>query len=138
MKLEEKGKIIPPPILSKYPEIVSKEIQQWAGIISATHWEIWNRNKSNGSDFYVGELELGHIHLDGSLHVPSTKKFSQALIKAGLAQKFPYAENWIQFKIADDKSATHAIWLFKLHYNYLNGADEESLMQIMMDYSTVI
>ncbi|CAN5427772.1 DUF5519 family protein [soil metagenome] len=134
MKLEEKGSIIPPPVLSKYSEIVSREIQQWAGIISATHWEIWDRNKPNGADFYVGESELGHIHLDGSLHVPSTKKFSKALIKAGLAQKFPYAEDWIQFTISDDKTAAHALWLFKLHYDHLKGADEGKLMQSILDY----
>jgi len=137
MKLEEKGNIIPPPVLSKYPEIVSKEIQQWPGIISATHWEIWDRNKSNGADFYVGELELGHIHLDGSLHVPSTKQFCQALIKSGLAQKFPYAENWVQFKISDNKSAAHASWLFKLHYDYLKGADAADLMQAISVYKLV-
>ena len=134
MTLEEKGKIVPPPVLSKYSEMVSKEIQTWQRIIAATHWEIWDRNKPNGADFYFGELELGHIHLDGSLHIPSTKKFSQALIKAGLAEKFPYAENWIQFKIADDKSAAHAIWLFKLHYDFLNGTDEVKLMQTINDY----
>lgn len=134
MKLEEKGKIIPPPVLSKYLEIVSKEIQQWQGIISATHWEIHDRNKPNGADFYVGKEELGHIHLDGSLHIPSTSKFSQALIKAGLAQKFPYAENWVQFNISDDKSAAQAIWLFKLHYDYLGGVDAATLMQAILHY----
>ena len=134
MKLEEKGKIIPPPVLNKYSEIVSKEIQQWEGIISATHWEIRDRNKPNGADFYVGKEELGHIHLDGSLHIPSTSKFSQALIKAGLAQKFPYAENWVQFNISDDKSAAQAIWLFKLHYDYLGGVDAASLMQAILHY----
>lgn len=134
MKLEEKGKIVPPPVLSKYLEIVSKEIQQWLGIISATHWEIHDRNKPNGADFYVGKKELGHIHLDGSLHIPSTSKFSQALIKAGLAQKFPYAENWVQFNISDDKSAAQAIWLFKLHYDYLGGVDAATLMQAILHY----
>ncbi len=137
MKLEDKGKIIPPPVLSKYPEPVSKEIQTWPGIIAATHWEIWDRNQPNGSDFYVGELELGHIHLDGSLHVPSTKQFSTALIKAGFAQNFPYAENWIQFNISNDKSAEHAIWLFKLHYGCLNGADAESVMHSIANYKIV-
>ncbi len=134
MKLEEKGRIVPPPVLSKYLEIVSKEIQQWPGIISATHWEIHNRNKPNGADFYVGELELGHIHLDGSLHVPSTNEFYHALIKAGLAQKFPYAEDWIQFHISDIKTAEHATWLFKLHYDYLNGADSADLLQLIAAY----
>ncbi len=137
MKLEEKGKIIPPPVLSKYPEIASKEIQQWAGIIAATHWEIWDRNHTNGSDFYVGEIELGHIHLDGSLHVPSTKKISQALIKAGLAQKFRYAENWVEFNISNDEKAAHAIWLFNLHYDLLNNIEEATLLQRIKDYKLV-
>ena len=137
MKLEEKGRIIPAPVLTKYPEIVSQEIQRWAGIISATHWEIWNRNKPNGADFYVGEKELGHIHLDGSVHIPSTKKFAKALINAGLTQKFPYGEDWVQYSISDNKSAAHAIWLFKLHYDFLNGTDAVNLMQTISNYKAI-
>jgi hypothetical protein len=60
MTLGEKGKIIPPPVLSKYPQMVSQQIQQWENIIAATHWEVWDRNKPNGADFYVGEKEPGH------------------------------------------------------------------------------
>jgi len=134
MKLASKGRIIPPPVLGQYPEMVSKEIQQWKDIIAATHWEIHDRNAPNGADFYVGELELGHIHLDGELHVPSTREFSQALLNAGLAQKFPYAANWIAFKIHDQPSANHAIWLFELHYKNLTGADTEQLLQSIADY----
>lgn len=134
MKLKEKGKIIPPPELSKYCEIVSKEIQQLPEIISATHWEILDRNKPNGADFYFGELELGHIHLDGLLHIPFTQEFSLALIAKGLAKKFPYAVNWIQFKIVDQESANHATWLFKLHYNNLNDTDKIKLFQSISDY----
>ncbi len=134
MKLEEKGRIIPPPVLSKYSELVSQEIQKWEGIISATHWEIWDRNQPNGADFYMGELELGHIHLDGSVHIASTKEFSQALIKAGLARKFPYGENWVQFKISDQESVHHAIWLFKLHYDNLRGVDTAELEKAISGY----
>ncbi|MEO5571891.1 MAG: luciferase family protein [Bacteroidia bacterium] len=133
MKLQEKGKIIPPPVLSTYSEIVSKEIQSWQQIISATHWEIWDNNKPNGADFYVGEFELGHIHLDDMLHLASTKELSEALIKAGLAKKFPYGANWIQFKISDEKSARHAIWLFKLHYDKLLGADSAQLLRVISE-----
>lgn len=134
MTLEEKGNIIPPPVLSKYSEMVSKEIQKWPQIIAATHWEIWNNNKPNGADFYVGALELGHIHLDDMLHLASTKELSKALIQAGLAQKFPYAANWIQYKISDPKSARHAIWLFKLQYDQLLGADTTQLLRAIADY----
>jgi len=56
VKLKEKGNIVPPSKLSKNSEMVSKEIQQWLEIISATHWEIWDNNKPNGADFYLRNL----------------------------------------------------------------------------------
>ena len=105
----------------------------WKNIISATHWEIWNNNKPNGADFYVDELELWHIHLDDMLHIPSTKEIASTLIKMGFAQKFPYAENWIQYKIANEQSANHAIWLFKLHYDKLRGTDLKILLQSIVE-----
>ena len=86
MKLEDKGKILPPPVLNKYSEVVSKEVQKWPHIIAATHWEIWYRNQANGADFYVGELELGHIHRDGSIQIPSTKNLS-CFDKGGFGSK---------------------------------------------------
>ena len=49
---------------------VSAEIQSWPGIIAATHWFLYDRTQVDGADFYVGEKELGHIHLDGELHEP--------------------------------------------------------------------
>ncbi len=138
MKLAEKGTHIPPPVLSKYSELVSQEVQKWEHIISATHWEIWNRNQPNGADFYVEELELGHIHLDGYLHMASTKEISQALITAGLAQQFPYGKDWVQFKITDKESANHAIWLFKLHYDNLRGANALQLLNKISKYNIAI
>ncbi len=134
MKLEDKGKILPPPVLSKYSEVVSKEVQNCPDIIAATHWEIWDRNQPNGADFYVGEIELGHIHLDGSIHIPSTKKISQSSVKAGLAQKFPYAVDWVQYSIEDKKSVAQATWLFKLHYDHIKGTTEEDSIQQILQY----
>lgn len=134
MTLEEKGNFMPPPILSQYPELVSKEIQQWENIISATHWEIHNNNKANGADFYVGPAELGHIHLDGMLHLPSTKELSKMLIQAKIAEKFIYAQHWVQFKIYNQASAKQAIWIFRLHYDRICGTDDAQIMQRILDF----
>lgn len=57
MTLEEKGPIKPPPVLTKYPQQVSTEIQRWDGIIAATHWEIYDKTKPDGADFYVGSQQ---------------------------------------------------------------------------------
>ena len=134
MTLAEKGNFMPPPVLSQYPEMVSKEIQQWDNIISATHWEIHNNNKANGSDFYVGLAELGHIHLDGMLHLPSTKEISKLLIQAKIAEKFIYVQHWVQFKIHNQASVNQAIWIFRLHYDRLFGADDAQLIQRISEF----
>ena len=60
-----------------------------------------------------------------------------ALINGGFAQKFPYGEDWVQFSISDDKSAAHAIRLFKLHYDFLNGTDVVNLMQTISEYKVI-
>ncbi|GAC1382130.1 MAG: hypothetical protein NVSMB45_07880 [Ginsengibacter sp.] len=86
MKLEDKGPIKPPPVLSNFPEQVSKEIQSWKEIIAATHWNLYDRKQTDGADFYVGEEELGHIHLDGEVHLATGKELASALLKRKLAK----------------------------------------------------
>jgi hypothetical protein len=87
MRLEEKGQILPPPVLSKYPQMVSEEIQKWSNIISATHWDLYDRTKVDGADFYVGKKELGHIHLDGWVHLATNKALAQVMLKNFLMLK---------------------------------------------------
>jgi len=121
MKLKDKGQILPVPVLSKYPQMVSEEIQKWSNIISATHWDLYDKTKVDGADFYVGEKELGHIHLDGWVHLATNKELAQAMLKNKLAVKFPYAQNWVMFSIANKQNVKNAILLFQLNYDRLNG-----------------
>lgn len=128
MKLKDKGTILPAPVLSKYPQMVSEEIQTWSKIISATHWDLYDRSKVDGADFYVGEKELGHIHLDGWVHLATNKALSQVILKNKLAQKFPYAQDWVMFSIAKKQDVKKAILLFQLNYDRLNGAPIDALI----------
>jgi len=121
MKLKDKGQILPAPVLSKYPQMVSEEIQKWSNIISATHWDLYDKTKVDGADFYVGEKELGHIHLDGWIHLATNKELAQMMLKNKLAEKFPYAQNWVMFSIATKQDVKKAILLFQLNYDRLNG-----------------
>jgi hypothetical protein len=127
MKLEDKGPIIEAPTLKGPAQKVSKKIQSWPDVISATHWTIGDSTKSNGADFYVGESELGHIHLDGELHLVVTKQLRKALIDANLAEPFPWGNDWVQLKIKDEKTAEQAAWLFRLAYDRLKGATDADL-----------
>lgn len=134
MTLEEKGPIKPPPELSKFPQQVSKEIQSWKDIIAATHWYLYDRSQTDGADFYVGGEELGHIHLNGEIHLATGKSLATLLIKNKLANKFPWGSDWVMSQIESAKDVKHAIWLFKLNYNRIKGAPLKKLMEEIDDY----
>ena len=128
MKLEDKGPILPPPRLTKFPQQVSKEIQCWKGIIAATHWNFYERTKPDGADLYVGQAELGHIHLNGEVHLATGSALATILIKNKLAAKFPYGADWVTCPINSAEEAAHAIWLFTINYRRINGEQQEQLM----------
>jgi hypothetical protein len=131
MTLEEKGKIAPPPIMTIYPQMVSVAIQQWKNVIAATHWDLYDNTKVDGADFYVGKNELGHIHLDGSVHLATTNELRIPLLENNLAKKFPYGgsyEGWVLLKITNEIDAKQAIWLFQLNYERLIGISIETLI----------
>ena len=127
MRLESKGEIRPPPKLKGPAQSVSLEIQSWPGIVAASHWFLFDRTRVDGADFYVGEEELGHIHLDGELHLGLTVGLRERLIEARLAEPLPWAEDWIQAPICNPKDARTAVWLFRLGYDRLTGTPVSEL-----------
>lgn len=109
MKLTEKGKIIPPIKLGEPMENVSKTVQSWNKIISATHWNLYNRTKPDGADFYVSEEELGHIHLNGEVHLATSVALRNSLVRRQLALPFVYADGWVEYSIKTEADARHAL-----------------------------
>ncbi len=132
MKLEEKGPISPPPQLSEPSEAVSQTIRLWDDIIAVTHWDRVDQTRVDGADFYVGEEELGHIHLNGDLHLATTRAIYHALIKAELALSLPYGSGnnrWVLYRIREFAHRAHATWLFRLCYDRLKGTSETDLLE---------
>ena len=115
MKLADKGPIEPPPVLKGAAQLVSQDIQSWPGIVAATHWFLYDRTQVDGADFYVGERELGHIHLDGEIHLGATRTLAAMLIEHGLADPFEWSDAWVQYPIRKKADVDHALWLFRLH-----------------------
>ena len=136
MKLKDKGPIVKPPTLKGPAQKVSLEIQSWPEMIAATHWTIGDSTRVNGADFYLEEKELGHIHLDGEVHLKLTKALRKTLIENGLAEAFPWGDEWVQFQIADSESAKHAQWLFRLGYDRLRGFASSELQDRISQQST--
>jgi hypothetical protein len=133
MLLKSKGEIQPPPKLKGPAQSVSREIQSWPGIIAATHWDFYDRDEVDGADFYVGEKELGHIHLDGELHLCLTVGLQKRLTEAGLAEPLRWADDCVQAPIASRKDARTALWLFRLGYDRLRGTPIPELRERIRD-----
>ncbi len=129
MRLEAKGPVVPAPILRGPLQSISATIQSWPGVIAATHWHLSRREDVDGADFYVGEHELGHLHLDGEAHIATDATLRRALLAQGLARPFPYYASWVESTVSTARDAEHAIWLFRLNYDRLCGVGIDDLVQ---------
>jgi hypothetical protein len=130
MRLEEKGRVLPPPKLSGPSARVLAAVREWSGVISATHWLLDDRTQVDGADFYVGELELGHIHLGHAVHLALQGKLRAAVLKAGLAEPSPWtARTWVEFQMRSVADAEHGEWLLRLGYDALIGVATEALVE---------
>ena len=113
-----KGPIAPPPILIGIMATVAETVASWPNVVSTAHWDLYDNSRVDGIDFYAGEDELGHIHLDGSIHLATNPSLGKALIAAGLAQRFSYGHGWVQAKV-ERIGATAAVALFRRNYERL-------------------
>lgn len=132
MKLEEKGPIKPAPVLAGPGQKTAEAIGSWPTIISATHWDLFNRTRVDGADFYAGDAELGHIHLNGEVHLAATNGLGVPLLERGLVSPLPYGKaygDWVSFMIRTNSDADHATWLFQLNYDRLRGVSIAALTE---------
>ncbi len=133
MKLSEKGPLAPAPALVAVLEPVSLAIQGWFGVIAAAHWDLFRVGEVvDGTDFYVGDDELGHIHLNGEAHLATSPALGQALVAGGLARPLRWGgaayRGWTEFSVRTVADAAHAAWLFELNYQRLRGRPEGELV----------
>ena len=129
MKLAEKGRFAPPPSLPPHAQAVSEIVAAWPSVHVRTHWLLGDEQEVDGADFYLGEEELGHIHLDGEAHIAVSKALRAALIDAGLAQAFRWNSKFVVFRIESAKDRARAEALFQLSYQRLQGASDAQLLE---------
>ncbi|MFT3694039.1 MAG: DUF5519 family protein [Kofleriaceae bacterium] len=87
-----KGRVAPAPRLRGAAQKVSTAVATFEGVIAQAHWEIGSQTEVDGVDFYVGEDELGHIHLDGEAHIPIGTVLARQLIRARLREALPVGQ----------------------------------------------
>jgi hypothetical protein len=128
MKLAEKGRYAPPPRLPVHAQAVSQALAKWPGVHARTHWLLGNENEIDGADFYVGERELGHIHLQGEAHIAVPAAVRNALIANGLAAPFHWNQGFVVYQIASAADVAPAKALFQLAYDRLQGVSSADLV----------
>ena len=55
MRLADKGRIVPPPVLDAPFQGLSETVRSWPGIVTATHWHFSRNGQVDGADFYRGD-----------------------------------------------------------------------------------
>jgi len=124
MTRTEKGRVAPAPRLEATAQAVADEVAALPGVTVQAHWEIGSQADVNGTDFYVGEDELGHIHLDGEAHIPVGAALAEVLIAAGLARRFPWSRVFVVVDTADREAALR---VFRLRRAQIAGASAAAL-----------
>ena len=118
----DKGPVEPPPPLGGSLKEVADAVIGWPGVSATTHWDLTRPTRVDGIDFYVDEQELGHIHLDGSIHLATTPALGAALVAEGLARPFRWGEGWVCENVRS-LGGDAAIGLFRRNYDRLRQAN---------------
>lgn len=129
MNLAQKGHFAPPPTLAPpHAQALSQSLAAWPGVHARTHWFLGDESTVDGADFYVGDDELGHLHLDGEAHVAVGEPLRNALVKARLARPFTWSRAFVTWPVSTAAERTHAEWLFSLRFAMLNGTPLDSVL----------
>lgn len=118
MPRSKKGPVKPPPGLEGPLGAVADTVASWPGIIASVHWCLFERTKVDGVDFYLGEEELGHFHLDGSIHLATSPSLGQELVAGGMAKPFRYQQGWVEEQV-QRIGPDAAVALFRRNYEQL-------------------
>ncbi len=128
MNLSGKGRFAPPPTLPPHAQVVSTSLASWEGVTARTHWHLGDETVVDGADFYVGDAELGHIHLDGTAHVAAERTLRDSLIAARLAEPFRWSDDFVVVRAKREGEIAHALWVFELRYDALRGVSTDALL----------
>lgn len=134
MKLSEKGRFSPPPVLPRHAQAVSEALATWAQVHARTHWLLGDETQVDGADFYVGEEEIGHLHLEGQAHVATGVVVRKALVAARLAAPFRWSTQFVVHDVERAADVRHVLWLFRLACDRVQGATDEELVARIRSY----
>ncbi len=121
MNLSRKGHFAARPSLEGPAERVARTVEGWPSVESRTHWQLGDETIVDGADFYVGERELGHLHLYAEAHIALPRALRDPVIAAGLARPFRYSDSFVVHRVKTSAEVDATEWLFRLAYDRLEG-----------------
>lgn len=124
MSRRAKGRIAAPPRLHEAAQRVADSVAALPGVVAQAHWEIGSQQDVNGIDFYVGEEEVGHIHLDGEAHIAVGARLGRALVARQMAKPFRWSR---EFVVVDTSDHDRALQIFALRRAQIDGISEREL-----------
>lgn len=127
MRLRNPGPVQPAPALQGPAGELADAIGRWPGVAAFTHWELGSPGVVDGAEFHVGDRELGHIHLDGTAHIPFGGVIASLLVQRGMGRTPSWGRDWITCTVRSSKDARHAAWLFGLAYARINGTSDDDV-----------
>ncbi|WP_075357064.1 luciferase family protein [Caballeronia sordidicola] len=107
------------PKLSKAAQQVAETVASWDGVSAMgriSPWRVGHEHDIDGIGFYVGQKELGHIHLDSSAHVMLLSPALNLIVEAGFAHRSEWTADQVVIVIEDFATANWATWLLELSY----------------------
>lgn len=128
MQLCNPGALIAAPQLTGLAAEIAAAIERLPGVVSHTHWLLGDPETVDGAEYHLGDEPLGHIHIDGSVHLPMDT-LTTPLVEAGLAEYTPWSRRWAMLPPDARSSPSDAIWLFKLACARASGVQQASLLE---------
>jgi hypothetical protein len=115
-----KGPVAPPPVVDGPLQTIVDAVAGWPGVNTTVNWHLMDKSRVDGVDFYLEEEELGHLHLDGSIHLAASPDLGKAMIAEGVAKPFRYQQGWVEEQVGRI-GPDAAIALFRRNYEHLEA-----------------
>ena len=99
---------------------VETVILSWPGVTTKIH-------RFSGTEFDLGQREIGHLHGNGLLDIPFTRSLRDEVVQAGRARPhhiFPRSA-WVSFPIYTGPNVPDAIALLRRNYKRWQRQDAE-------------
>lgn len=121
-----KGPLASAPRLAGAVQNVVDTEAAWPEVQATTHWHFSDQTRIDGVDLYVGDEELGHLHLAGSIHLATTPSQREQLLSEGLRTRSPFARGWTQSSVSR-LGVAGAVGLIRRNHDRLRPKAEGSV-----------